>query len=456
MLRTELFRTAQFRLALAFTAALAACMLVTFGFVYWQSALVESERIRYEIVNEVENAAQISTGDLRHDIDLRIATDLHHLSYAALFDPAGRPVAGNLAALPADLPIDGAPHRIRVRASGRPAAGERPATLAALRRADGGTVIIGRDMAEVLVLHQVIRRGLVLGIVPTAVLSLLFGALLSSRALRRVRTIQRSIGHIMGGNLQERLPTHGTRDDLDKLAIEVNRMLDQICHLLDEVKSVGDNIAHDLRTPLSVMRAKLERALAAPRPADLEAAAASALADLDKAFEIITALLRIAEIEDSRRRSQFGAVDLNEFLAGIFDLYEPLAEARSIAFSVQPLAAPPVVTGDRDLLMEAVANLVDNALKFTPEGGRVHLSAALEAQTPVIRVADSGPGIAPAEREAVLMRFYRSDKSRHVGGHGLGLSLVVAIVTLHGFRLRIGDGRPGAIVELLCDPGEPA
>jgi signal transduction histidine kinase len=231
-------------------------------------------------------------------------------------------------------------------------------------------------------------------------------------------------------------------------------MLDRISELLDEVKSVGDNIAHDLRTPLSVMRAKLERALNAPQPANLEAAA-GALADLDKAFAIITALLRISEIEDSRRRSEFGAVDINDLLAGIFDLYEPLAEAKSITFTAKPMVAMPAVTGDRDLLMEAVANLVDNALKFTPEGGCVHLSATLEGRTPVIRVADSGPGIAPAEREAVLKRFYRSDKSRHVRGHGLGLSLVAAIANLHGFRLRIGDGGPGTVVELLCGPGDP-
>ncbi|GGF04899.1 two-component sensor histidine kinase [Aliidongia dinghuensis] len=464
MRRTELFRTAQFRLALAFTTALAACMLLTFGFVYWQTALVETGRIRYEIVDEVENAAKIETDDLLRDIDLRIAADLHRLSYAALFDPAGKLLAGNIAAIPDDLPIDGAAHRMPAAAIGgaavggvdRRVAGTRHVTLAARHRADGGTVIIGRDMTEVVVLRQTISRGLLLGIVPSVALSLIFGMLLSSRALRRVRTVQQSIGHIMGGNLLERLPTRGTADDLDKLALEVNRMLDQICHLLDEVKSVGDNIAHDLRTPLSVMRAKLERALAATGAADLETVASSTLADLDKAFAIITALLRISEIENSRRRSEFGAVDLRDLLAEVFDLYEPLAEAKSITFTARPAERLPVVTGDRDLLMEAVANLVDNAVKFTPAGGRVELSATLEAQVPVIRIVDSGPGIAAAERKSVLKRFYRSDKSRHVGGHGLGLSLVAAIARLHGFCLHIGDGMPGAIVELRCQPVDPA
>ncbi|MDB5360721.1 MAG: two-component sensor histidine kinase [Rhodospirillales bacterium] len=452
--RIELVRTTPFRLTLTFAVVLIAYTLVTCGLLYWQVARVETDRIRTEIALEVSEAAKLPMDDLLPGISLRLLADLHRASYAALFAEDGEVLAGNLAALPPDLPIDGTAHRIAVRRTDGDAPGLRQGVLAAHVRPDGSVVVIGRAMEEIDALGGVVRRALALGALPSVLVALGFGALISFRALRRVRTIQQTIGRIMRGNLHERLPTRGTTDDLDSLAVRVNLMLDQIVHLLDEVKSVGDNIAHDLRTPLSVVRAKLERGLAAAEPEALRRTVGAALVDLDKAFVLITALLRIAEIESSRRRTGFGTVDLGAVVAEAFELYEPLAEARSIAFTLS-LEQPFEVMGDRDLLMEAVANLIDNAIKFTPEGGMVRISLTSERQMPVIRVADSGPGIPPDEREEVSKRFYRADKSRHIDGYGLGLSLVAAIVNLHGFRLRIGDNAPGATFDLICDNREP-
>ena len=451
--RIELLRTAPYRLTVAFAVVLIIYSLLICGFLYWRVALVETNRIRTEIALEVEEAAKVPADDLLKGIALRLVPDLHRASYAALFDPAGKALGGNLTALPPDLPVDGQAYKIWVRPTDRGTDAVRQGMLAAHARPDGGVVVIGRDMEEIDALGRVVRRALAIGALPTVLVALGFGALVSFRALRRVRTIQQTIGRIMRGNLHERLPTNGTTDDLDSLAVRVNLMLDQIVHLLDEVKSVGDSIAHDLRTPLSVVRAKLERGLAAADGETLRQTVGAALADLDKAFVLITALLRIAEIENSRRRTGFGPVDLGAVVAEAFDLYEPLAEARSIAFTAT-LEQPFRVMGDRDLLMEAVANLIDNAIKFTPEGGRVRLALMSEHHVPVIRVADSGPGIPPAEREEILKRFYRTDKSRHIQGYGLGLSLVAAIAGLHGFRLRIGDNAPGAVFDLICDNGD--
>src|SRR5271154_3547968 len=211
---------------------------------------------------------------------------------------------------------------------------------------------------------------------------------------------------------------------------------------LQEAKVVGDNIAHDLRTPLTRVRIRLERGREhAATLEEFRAVADQAIAGLDQSLTTITALLRIAEIEHSRRRERFGEVQLAPLIREAGDLYDPIAENKGVILRVEALDGA-AVRGDRDLLFEAVANLVDNAVKFTPEGGRVELALLHQDGETVIRVSDTGPGISEIEREAVTQRFYRSDKSRNTKGLGLGLSMVAAIIKLHCFRFRISPG-PG-------------
>jgi PAS domain S-box-containing protein len=218
---------------------------------------------------------------------------------------------------------------------------------------------------------------------------------------------------------------------------------------LQEAKVVGDNIAHDLRTPLTRVRIRLERGREhAATLEELRAIADQAIAGLDQSLTTITALLRITEIEHSRRREGFSEVQLALLIREAGDLYEPIAENKGVTLRVEaPDGA--AVRGDRDLLFEAVANLVDNAVKFTPDGGRVELALLHQGGETVIRVSDTGPGISEAEREAVTQRFYRSDKSRNTKGLGLGLSMVAAIIKLHGFRFSISAG-PGCAAEIAC------
>jgi PAS domain S-box-containing protein len=220
---------------------------------------------------------------------------------------------------------------------------------------------------------------------------------------------------------------------------------------LQEAKAVGDNIAHDLRTPLTRVRLRLERGREhASTLEELRAVADQAMAGLDQALTTITALLRITEIEHSRRHEAFSEVQLAPLLREAGDLYEPIAENKRVTLQI---ATPDraSVRGDRDLLFEAVTNLVDNAVKFTPEGGRVELALLRQEGETVIQVSDTGPGIPEFEREAVTQRFYRSDKNRNIKGLGLGLSMVAAIVKLHGFRFTIAAG-PGCTVEIACPP----
>jgi signal transduction histidine kinase len=276
------------------------------------------------------------------------------------------------------------------------------------------------------------------------------GIWLSRQAQWRVKAVNQSIERIMEGHVHERLPAQDTADDFDQLANSVNRMLAKIEGLLAEMQGVGDNIAHDLRTPLARVRTLLERGRDRARTLEeLIAVTDRAIIGLDQAQSIITALLRIGEIEGGQRKSAFGDVDLSELVQEAGELYGPMAEAKQVHFEVQTEPTP-LVDGDRDLLIEGIANLLDNAIKFTPPGGTVHLRVADLGEGPVVRVSDTGPGIPPEERAAVMKRFYRVDKSRHVKGSGLGLSIVLAIVKLHDFNITVGDAQPGCCFEMLC------
>jgi signal transduction histidine kinase len=231
-------------------------------------------------------------------------------------------------------------------------------------------------------------------------------------------------------------------------------MLDEMEKMIHALAGVGNDIAHDLRTPLTRVRLTLERGRANANTVEqFHAVSDKAIAGIDKSLTIITALLRLAEIENNERSARFGTVALQDMLRAVSDIYEPIAESKNITLRIEP-SQNLTVRGDRDLLIEAVANLVDNAIKFTPEGGMVDIALLRGNGETIMRVADTGCGIDENERAAVQRRFYRSDKVRNTPGLGLGLNLVTAIVKLHGFRLSILSG-PGCRVEIICpDRGE--
>jgi signal transduction histidine kinase len=232
-------------------------------------------------------------------------------------------------------------------------------------------------------------------------------------------------------------------------------MLDRMETMINALAGVGNDIAHDLRTPLTRARLTLERGRTnATTLEQLQAVADKAVANIDQSLTIITALLRLAEIENSQRSAAFSTVQLHELLREVCDLYEPIAENKNVNLRVE-VGYRLSVRGDRDLLFEAVANLVDNAVKFTPEGGKVEIGLLRGDQETVVRVTDTGCGISEKEREAVLRRFYRSDKMRNTPGVGLGLNLVAAIVKLHGFRLAIHPGQ-GGWLEITCPDSQGA
>jgi signal transduction histidine kinase len=259
-----------------------------------------------------------------------------------------------------------------------------------------------------------------------------------------------AIGHIIRGQLGVRLPVQGGGDNLDRVAIAVNGMVEEIERLVHEIRGVGDNIAHDLRTPLTRVRMRLERAREeATTREEFQHAIDRIIGAVDQALTVISAMLRIGEIEHGRRQAAFRPVDLASVLQAAAELYEPLAEESGIrlVLAIEPAHA---VTGDSDLLLEAMGNLLDNAIKYGPPGTEVTLALDCHDRAIVVRVTDCGAGIPLAERGRVLQRFYRSERSRTVQGSGLGLSLVQAIARLHGFGVEIADGNPGCQVRLIC------
>jgi len=444
----DFVRTTTFRWTLAVAGAFVLCTLVLFGFVYWETAAYMTSSFDDLITGELHIIAADTPERRLAQINERLNNDPRRVRIAALFGADGHRIAGNMESLPGSLTPDVPAAAVVVRVDNRGRETE-TVRLVTERLPDGEVLAIGRNIEEIVEIAEIVRRALMLGLLPAFGLAVGIGLVLSSRAQNRLSEVNRRIQRIVAGDLRERLPARGGTDPFDQFAVSVNRMLDEIETLIQEISGIGDNIAHDLRTPLTRVRVRLERGREhAATPAEFHAVADQAIAGLDQTLTIITALLRIGEIEHSGRLAGFSEVRLAPLLREVGDFYEPIAEDKGVTISVE-VADEATVHGDRDLLFEAVANLVDNAVKFTPEGGRVELAALRRAGESVIRVSDTGPGIPESEREAVTKRFYRSDKSRRTDGVGLGLSLVTAVVKLHGFRFTIA-GCPGCTVEIVC------
>ncbi len=450
MRRFEFFRTTSFRWAIAFAAVLAVGMGILSGFIYWRTT-------RFLVLradSELRESAQIATREPSLQVDDPLQRFFDHdptqIKIAGLFDSTGQPLGGNLKRIPSGLPPEGSTGELEI----EPGAGDRPGTrklrVLAQRLPDGRLLVLGRSLTTIHEVDEIVRGGLLLALVPMLLLSFAGGIVLSRGALRRIGEVHRTSREIMAGQLNKRLTIKGNDDDFDRLSRIVNDMLDEIERLMLQAKGVGEDIAHDLRTPLTRLRGRLERALSAPR-ADLDVAATlgTSIEDIDQILGTITAILRIAEVEHGQRRAGFREVDLADVVREAADLYEPVAEEKNINIEVVAQAAV-TVRGDGDLLFEVVANLLDNAIKFTPHSGRIHLSVRTGESGPVIRIADSGPGIPKAEFSQVLRRFYRADRSRHTPGTGLGLSLVASIVQLHRFGLILNDREAGCCIELEC------
>lgn len=448
MLQAQIIRSNTFYRALVVTGIFAIFVIALFSFIYLQTDQYLIARSDQMIATQLNVIAALPGERKLQAIDEHIRQDSRGVHYAGLFAADGRKIAGNLEK-PAELRINDSVQNLTV-VRVLPAGPETHVIRAiAQRTSNGDTLVIGREVDETREISHVVGQALALGLLPAFCLCLLAGAWLSMRAQKRVEDVNQHVQRIIAGDLRERLP-HGDVDDpFSKLAAIVNGMLDEMERMIRALAGVGDDIAHDLRTPLTRARLALERGRTnAATLEQLQAVADKAVTNIDQSLAIITALLRLAAIENSRRSAAFSEVPLHEMLREVCDIYEPIAENKNINLRVD-VGHRLNVRGDRDLLLEAVANLVDNAIKFTPEGGKVDIELLRGDGETIVRVSDTGPGISEQEREAVLRRFYRSDKIRSAPGVGLGLNLVAAIVKLHGFRLAIHSGQGGRL-EIIC------
>ena len=443
----EFVRTTTFRWAAVAAGAFAVFVLVLFGFIYWTTDHYLVARSDHVITSQLHAMSALPLDRKRDVIEYQLSEDPRGVQFVGLFGPDGSRMAGNLDGPPSGLKLDGSVQSAAVQRSG-PKGIETLVVRAIGKHLAGGQVlVIGREVDEAIELSKVVSVALALGLVPALVLCLAVGALLSVRAERRIAEVNQRVQRIVAGNLRERLPRLATNDPFSKLAAIVNGMLDEIETLLHAVAGIGNDIAHDLRTPLARVRLMLERGRTnAGTLPQLQLVADKAISGIDQSLAITTALLRLAEIENSRRSAGFGKVALMELVREVGELYEPIADDRGVTLHTD-LAHAAIVNGDRDLLMEAIVNVVDNAIKFTPQGGRVEISLLRCNAESIVRVKDTGSGISEIERDAVLGRFYRSDKLRSAPGFGIGLNLVAAIVKLHGFRLTIHPG-PGCVIEI--------
>jgi signal transduction histidine kinase len=420
----EFGRSTTLRWTLVVAWMLAAFVIALLGFVYLKAKndlIMRSDR---KIASQMRYFADLSFERRIDAIDDDLKQDPDRVRLAALFGPD----------------VD------RVDESGRE---KQTVHLIAQRFSNGDVLVIGRNVDEVAEIARVLGWALALGLVPAVLLCLSVGWALSARAHRRIVEVSERVQHIVAGNFHERLPHRNGDDSFSNLARIVNGMLDEMEILIQSLAGVGNDIAHDLRTPLTRARLALERGSTKARTLEeLQTVSDQAIAGIDQSLAIVTAIMRLAEIEKSQRLAGFGEVALADLIREVGDMYDPIAEDKGIALLIHS-SDELTAYGDRDLLIEAVANLVDNAVKFTPGGGRVEIGLIPGHGESIVRVRDTGSGISEHERDAVLRRFYRSDKVGHTSGLGLGLNLVAAIARLHGFRLTIVPGS-GCVVEIGC------
>jgi signal transduction histidine kinase len=443
----DLVRSTPLRLAMAFALLIVLITGGMFAFIYEAVTSARIAQMRAVFSDEAAKAAASPDDRLQRALELRLTRDFRRLNFVALYDASGRLIVGNLDHKP-DIPVDGKTHYLPEFRAAEDSEPE-PTLLVAHARRDGEVVVLGRNVAEVEILREALRRVLFLAILPVAAGTLAAGLFFARRAAARVEEIEKAITEIMNGDLRARLPTSSGIDEFDGVIASVNRMLDEIERLLGQLAAVGDNIAHDLRTPVVNVRAILEGVLdEAPRGYGVRQPIQGALRQLDRAMTTIAALLRVSAIERERRHSAFTDTDFAAVCAELHEFFLPLAEAKGV--DLRLAADHPVIRhGDPDLMREAVANLLDNALKFTPRGGAVQLSVSDESGVARIDVSDNGRGVPAEESRDIFRRFVRAKNGADLPGVGLGLNIVETIARLHGMNLVVADNAPGARFSLI-------
>jgi signal transduction histidine kinase len=452
VLLNKTLRSSTFRLAILYVCLFGASVAGLFGYVYWSTTKYIKERYDGMIVADrramLDTYARAGREGLVRELGSHAAASPMDGDIYLLADRDYAPIAGNLkewpfAARAGDGWVEFSP------LDWRPGAKQRPLLRALVSTLpDGSHLLSGEDVGGMASFARTINRGLALGVALLCVLAAAAGISVTRRTVARIEAVNATSRAIMAGGLGKRIPLRGTKDEWDQLGQNLNSMLERIEALVRGIKEVSDNIAHDLRTPLMRMRGRLEVALRAQRNGEAdEALLARTVAELDEVLKTFSSLMRISAVEARERTVGFVAVDLGKLAGEVADLFDAAAEERGARVRCA-VAARVAVLGDRDLLFEALSNLIDNALKHGQGDVDVSVEATEDGAGVKLMVRDHGPGIPREERERVFQRFYRLERSRSTPGNGLGLSLVQAVAQLHGAELMLADAGPGLGVEL--------
>ena len=433
----------------------AASVFVLFGIFYWLIKGYLVHEVDGRLIRETTQLVKRTPDDARKNIDERGKREVSNVRPYGYFDATGHPLTGNIPAIPPGQ-VNWQPFQYTQQVKDHSGWEIMHFRAISASYANGERVVVGQGIDDMLRFDTLLIRIALGGLACTILLGAGCGMALNAASNRRIRAIRESCQEIISSHFERRLPVRGSNDDVDLLVVIVNTMLDDIERLVHELRGVCAWIAHDLRTPMTSLRAGLERARRNSVEAEEYAGAIDqAIVQSDRVLTRFSALLRIAEIEAHAQRASFRLIDLSEILRDVAEFYEPLADERGVRMVVDvPLESSlnigTSLIGDRDLLFGAIENLLDNSLKFTPAGGAVNLRLHLQDKDIVVEVSDTGPGIPQAEREAVLRPFYRSAQLSGMPkpGHGLGLSLVAATARLHGATLLIADGEPGCQVQM--------
>ena len=440
----------------------ATSVFILLAFIYWRTAGFMMEQtdqtIEAEIVGLAEQYRSRGINGLMNVIRERVARNPDGQSLYLFTTEDYLKLAGNLPKWPSeaddgsnwiDFTLDqemgweGEPRRARAR----------------LFEVQGGLqLLVGRDVSELSRLKGLIEAAMNWGMGISLGLALIGGFFMSRSTTRRIEVVNQTAYRIMHGDLSQRVPTRGTNDDFDQLADNLNQMLDRIEYLMEGIRHVSDSIAHDLRTPLTRLRTQLENTLLNVSDPEAQEQVGRAVAEADQLLGTFNALLRIARLETGGKTVDNQPVDLATLVTDAVELYEAVAEEKEQTLDLSA-PDPVIIKGDRDLLFQVISNLIDNAIKYTDEGGRIRVGVKHDNGHAIVEVADSGDGVPDHEKDKIFERFYRVGKSRSQPGNGLGLSLVSAVVDMHEGRIDLRDADPEAERPGLCVviefPAEP-
>ncbi len=441
----RILRSRAFRIVIVYVAVFAVSVSALIAFTYWNTERAldaqTDQIISAEISGLSEQYRRLGIRGLAETVMSRSAHGGPGLYL--LLNRNKEPIAGNLDGMPAITKAQRAEiefdyeRRIEGQVRLRRARGR------IFNLLGGFELLVAQDVHDRYLTEKFFSTTLPSTVVLMLFLGLVGGALMSLNVLRRLDQINRTAGEIFAGDFSRRVPVSRAQDEFDTLAESLNRMLDRIERLMKGVREVTDSVAHDLRTPLNRLRNRLEETLRRLDPGGPEAGEIeSAMRETDQIIATFNALLLIAEADAGVTRGAMSTIDLAPIADDVAELYAPLAEEKGVTLEIKPAGAT-MVEGNRSLISQALANLVDNAIKYTPEGGRVAVWPAMTPDGVELTVADTGPGIPAAQRVHVVERFVRLESSRNSPGTGLGLSLVAAVARLHGAKLILEDNAPG-------------